>query len=179
MANFDVQTVQIVVLALVAAAVLLQLIMVVAIFASLAKMGKSIKNEVEDLRSSLMPIVYNTRELMANVTPKLEATVDDLAAVMHGLRTQSKEMETVSAEVMERLRRQSNRLDAMLSGLLDAVDRTGSAVADAVNRPFRQISGLVASARAVVESLRNPAPARRPQQAPSTPRIKSDGDLPG
>ena len=175
MPNFDVQTVQIIVLALVAVAVLLQVILVIAIFAGVSKMGKTIKEEVEDMHSSVMPIVYNARELMANVTPKIETTVDDLAAVMHALRTQSKEVETVGTEVLERLRRQSGRLDTMMSGLLDTVDKTGAAVADAVNRPVKQISGLLASAKAVVESLRETAVP--PPHAPPPPRSRGDRDL--
>jgi len=94
MPYFNVQTVQIIVLALVAVAVLLQVILVIAIFVGVTKMGKTIKEEVEEMHSSVMPIVYNARELMANVTPKIETTVDDLAVVVHAMRTQSKEVET-------------------------------------------------------------------------------------
>ncbi|MGH9599091.1 MAG: hypothetical protein ACRD27_04465 [Terracidiphilus sp.] len=179
MPSFDIQTVQIIVLALVAVAVVLQVILVIAIFAGMGKMGKTVKEEVEDMRSSVMPIVYNTRELLANVTPKIESTVEDLAALIHGLRTQSKEVETVGTEVLERLRRQSSRLDTMMSGLLDSVDRTGAAVADAVNRPVRQVSGLLASAKAVVESLRDStsASAPRPPHTPPTPRTRGDRDM--
>ncbi|MGH9607798.1 MAG: hypothetical protein ACRD3N_19090 [Terracidiphilus sp.] len=175
MPSFDLQTVQIVVLALVAVAVLLQVILVLAILVGVGKMGKTVKGELEDLRSSVMPIVYNTRELIVNVTPKIEAMVDDLAAVMHGLRTQSSEIESVGTEVLERLRRQSVRLDAMVSGTLDAVDKTGAAVADAVNRPVRQISGLLASAKAVVGSLRDSGSRSNSPHPP--PRARDDRDL--
>lgn len=176
MPNFDVQTVQVVVLALVGVAVLLQVILVIAIFAAMSKMGKSIKDEIEDVRTSVLPIIFNTRELMTSLTPKIEATVDDMAALVHGLRTQSKEVESVSAEIVERLRRQSTRLDAMTTRLLDVVDRTGTVVVDTVNRPVRQLSGLVASAKAVVQSLRNSDSTPHPPHVRPSRRARGGDD---
>ncbi len=177
MPSLDIQTAQIIVLALVAFAVLLQVILVIAIFAGMGKLTKVVKEEIEDLHSSFMPIVYNTRDLLANVTPKIESTVEDLADLTRGLRVQSKEVESVGAEVLERLRRQSGRLDTMISGLLDTVDRTGAAVADAVNRPVRQISGLLASAKAVVESLRETAAPPASHTPPRASRPPGDQNL--
>jgi methyl-accepting chemotaxis protein len=171
MSSFNVQLVQIVVLALVALAVVLQVILVIAIFVSLGKVTKAIKEEIADMRASIMPIVFDTRELMTKVTPKIEATVEDLAAVAHGLRTQSQDLESTSTEILERLRHQSVRLDSILSGLLDALDRAGVAVTDAVGRPIRQISGILASVKAVVESLRSVGSAPRPE------RSGRDGDM--
>jgi hypothetical protein len=75
---------------------------------------------------------------------------------------------------VDRVRRQTNRLDKMFTGVLDSVDKAGAFVADAVSKPVRQISGLLASLKAIVESLRNSAaPAHHETHAH---RDRSQGD---
>ena len=135
-------------------ALLLQTIFLLAILVTVRKTARSLKEEIEDLRSSVMPIIYNTRDLLARVTPQVEATVEDLAQMAKGMRVQTEDLQSSAREVVERLRAQASRVDAMLSSVLDAVDRTGDFLTEAVNKPVRQISGLLASVKAVVESLR-------------------------
>jgi hypothetical protein len=61
----------------------------------------------------------------------------------------------------------------MLTNFFDAVDRTGVFLTDCVNKPMRQLSALLASAKAAVESLRSSAPASRAQQN----HVPGDNDL--
>ena len=147
-------------------AVLLQTIILLAIFLTVRKTAASMQNQLEDLRSSVMPVIYNTRELLTRLTPTIEATVNDLAAIAEGLRTQSTDMQASVAEILDRLRHQTVRLDNMFSSLLDGVDRAGGFVADVVSRPVRQVSSLLASVKAIAESLRGPSP-RAPRNRPS------------
>jgi phage-related protein len=166
MPNFDSQTIQLAVVAVVALAVLLQAIVLLAIFLALRKAIRSLHEDVEDLRSAVMPIIDNTRELFIHVAPRLEAAAADLAAMTHGLRVQTADVQSAAAEAIERMRAQVSRLDAMISGAFDAVDRASTFVSEAVAKPLRQLSGILASAKAVVESLRNAATAEpRPQPA--------------
>jgi hypothetical protein len=51
----------------------------------------------------------------------------------------------------------------MFSNLLDTVDRAGGFVTEVVSKPVRQVSGVLRAAKAVVESLRGSAAARRRQ----------------
>ncbi|MDR3751779.1 MAG: hypothetical protein P4K94_09880 [Terracidiphilus sp.] len=154
MPNFDNQTIQLAIVAATALALLLQTIVLLAILITVRKTASSLKNEMEDLRSSVMPIIYNTRDLLVRVTPQVEATVEDLAQMAKGMRVQTEDLQASAREVVERLRAQASRVDSMLSSVLDAVDRTGDFLTEAVNKPVRQISGLLASVKAVVESLR-------------------------
>jgi hypothetical protein len=43
----------------------------------------------------------------------------------------------------------------MLTKVLDGVDRTTGFLTNSVTKPMRQLAGLLASAKAVVEALRN------------------------
>lgn len=160
MPNLDSQTIQLVIVAAVAAALLLQTIFLLAILATVRKMARSFKEEVEDLRSSVMPVVYNTRDLLARVTPQIESTVEDLALMARGMRQQTAELQASAKDVLDRLQVQAGRLDAMVTSVLDTVDRASAFVAETVSKPVRQISGLLASVKAVVESLRTAESSR-------------------
>ena len=127
---------------------------------------RTLKDQVEDLRSTVIPVINNTRDLITRVTPYVESTVYDVATMTHNLREQSAQMETTAKDMIERLRKQSSRVDAMLSSVLDAVDRAGIFLSDAVSKPARQLAGVLASVKAVVESLRSSEEAFRQPPPP-------------
>jgi hypothetical protein len=167
MPKLDNDTILLAFVGVTALAFVLQTIILLAIFATVRKAARVVKEETEDLRSSMMPIIYNSRDLYARLAPKIEQTVEDLSVIAHGLRVQTAEVQSSALEVMEKLRRQTTRLDQMFTTVLDAVDRAGGFVAETVSRPIRQISGMLASIKAIIESLRTPvetehAPADRP-----------------
>jgi hypothetical protein len=155
MPKLDNQTIMLAIVAVTALAVLLQAFILLAIFVAVRKAARSLKEQVEDIRSAAMPIIYNTRELVTRVTPYVESTVYDVATMAHGLREQTVQVESTAKEMLERLRKQSSRVDSMLSSVLDAVDRAGVFLTDAVSKPARQLAGVLASVKAVVESLRS------------------------
>jgi methyl-accepting chemotaxis protein len=147
---------QIITLVLVAIALLANVGILIAILVSMGKVAKTVKEELTDVRQSVMPMIFDLRELLTNITPKIESTADDLSAILHGVRSQSSAFESLGTDLVTRLRRQAARLEELLSGLIDTADRTGAAVADTVGKPVRQIAGILASAKAVLESLRSP-----------------------
>jgi methyl-accepting chemotaxis protein len=154
MQNLDNQTIMLGFVGVTALAVLLQAIILLAILITMRKAARSLKEEAEDLRSAVMPIIENTRTLLTRVAPKMESTVTDVAAVAHRLREQTEVMESTAKEIIDRVRHQSSRVDTMLSKVLDAVDRAGGFLTDAVSKPARQLAGILSSAKAVIESLR-------------------------
>ena len=177
MPKFDNDTLLLAFVGITAAAIVLQTIILLAIFIAVRKAAKGVREDIEDLRSSVMPVIYNSRDLFARLGPKIEATIDDLSEIAHGLRIQTAEVQASAIEIVERLRRQTSRLDHMFTTVLDAVDRAGGFVAETVSRPVRQISGLLSSIKAIIESLRTSAPAEpRPTHAASD-RPASDRDM--
>lgn len=155
MPNIDNQTIMLAIVAVTAMAVLLQAFILLGIFISVRKAARSLKDQVEELRSAVIPVVNNTRDLITRVTPYVESTVYDVATMAHELREQTAQVEITTKDILARLRKQSSRVDAMLSTVLDAVDRAGSFLTDAVSKPARQLAGVLASVKAVVESLRS------------------------
>jgi hypothetical protein len=158
-------------------AMLLQTIMLLAITVALRKAANAVREEAENLRTSVMPVIYDTRDLVANTQimltsaqefvssaqgvlsrmgPKIEAATGDLAEIALGLRVQTAEIQTTAMEILNKVRKQGNRLDEMCTGLLDTVDRAGGFVANAVSAPVRQVSRILGTVKAVVESLSKP-----------------------
>jgi uncharacterized protein YoxC len=154
MMKLDNNTIMLAFVGVTAIAIVLQTIILLAIFVSVRKAAKGVKDEIEDLRSSMMPIIYNSRDLFTRLAPKVEATVDDMSAIVQGLRAQTAEVQFSAIEIMDKVRCQTSRVDHMFTTVLDAVDRAGGFVAETVSRPVRQISGLLSSMKAIIESLR-------------------------
>ncbi|MGC9158057.1 MAG: hypothetical protein ACP5FH_03615 [Terracidiphilus sp.] len=164
-------------------AALLQAVFLLGILIAIRKATRSLHEEIENLRTALMPVlddardtVASTREILLNVraflvgaqafvnrvAPKIEAVTADMAEMTSGLRAQSEQLQFSAQEILERVRRQSKRMDAMFSSLLDTVDRAGGFVTETVSRPVRQVSSILRSARAVVDALRKPWAGRSP-----------------
>jgi len=173
MPNLDNQTIQLALVAAVALAMLIQAIVLLAALVALRKLAKSIREEVEDLRSAIMPVIENTRDLFARVAPKIEQTTSDLAVLTRALRDQTADVQAAADEIIGRAQRQARRVDTMLSNVLDAVDRASAFMADTVTKPMRQLSAFLASAKAVIESLRSTEGATRA----GANRASGDNDL--
>ncbi len=86
---------------------LLQMIVLLAVFLVIRKAARSMREDLEDLRSSIAPIIYNTRDLLTRLTPKIEETTSDLAALTHSLRTQAADVQSAANEIVDRVRRQA------------------------------------------------------------------------
>jgi len=173
MPNLDNQTIQLALIAVMVLVVLIQAIVLIGALIALLKLAKSIRQEIEDLRSSVMPLIENTRNLIARVAPKIEQTTSDLALLTRALRNQTADVQAAADEIIGRAQLQARRVDTMLSSVLDAVDRAGSFMADTITKPMRQLSAFLASAKAVIESLRSTEGATRA----GANRASGDNDL--
>jgi uncharacterized protein YoxC len=178
MPNVDHETIELVCIGVGALALLIQALVMLAVLFGVRKAAKSIKEQIEDLRSTVMPIVETSRELadstkqlVVRLTPKIEQTVTDIAELARCLREQASEVEVAAEEILNRVRKQTGRIDAMFTGTMDAVDKASTFVAETVSKPIRQLSGLLAGIKAIVESLRASDPAYR------EPSLHDDKDM--
>jgi methyl-accepting chemotaxis protein len=173
--KLDSQTILLALAVITGLAMFLQVFILLGIYVSMRKAANSIRGEIGSLRASLMPVIYDTQELLSSsrdtlfnaqefvanaqgfltrVSPKVEAAAGDLAEITKGLRAQTTQMQSSILEILEQVRKQSNRVDNMITGVLDTVDRAGGYVTNVVSRPMRQISTILSVAKAVIETLR-------------------------
>jgi hypothetical protein len=158
-------TIELICVAVIAGAVLIQTMILIGFVLGLGKTAKSIKNEVDDLRSSVLPALRNAAELFVRISPKVESTVTDVSELTRLARTQAAEAQDSFEQILQSVRAQTVRIDGMLTGTLDAVDKAAAFATNAVSKPVRQISGVLASIKAIVESLTSSGAPSRPVES--------------
>jgi hypothetical protein len=171
--KIDNQSIELALFALIAAAMLVQAMILMAAFFAMRKAARSMDKKIEDLRSSVLPLVEASRALFIRVAPRIDSTSEDVAAMVHALRMQTGEIQNVAEEMIARARMQAERFDSMVSDALDAMDRAGALLADCIDKPLRQLVALLAAAKAVIEALHNFVPAQRSRAN----RAAGDGDM--
>jgi len=88
--------------------------------------------------------VKDTKQLLLTVGPKDRIVASDFAALTHGLRTHGIKLEESATDILERVDRQSNRVDTMLTNMLDTVDRAVAVVAESSASRFASSPGVAA-----------------------------------
>jgi hypothetical protein len=161
MPKTDGQTVELALFALIALAMLAQATVLLATFIAMRKAVLSMGDKLEEMRAAALPLIQSSSDLVAKLAPRIDSASEDLAVLTHALRVQSVELESATTEFVARARTQAVRVDSMLSEFLDAVDRAGGFVAECINKPMRQLSAVLASVKAAIESLRTSVPASR------------------
>jgi hypothetical protein len=117
--------------------------------------------DVQELRTTAMPVLVKSRETLEKVAPKLESVATDVADIAHILKRQSVEFQAVAGDILERVHRQTSRVDNMFTGVVDGVERASNVVVDSVIKPARQVSAMLAGAKAFLNVL---ATGRRPNR---------------
>ena len=107
---------------------------------------------------------------MERISPQVVTITADVAEITQTLRKETTEVKTSAHEVMDRVSKQTQRLDSMLTTSLDAVERAGSIFESAVSKPVRQANGVFAAVRAVVDTYKRVNP-RSYQQSAKRPSV--------
>ncbi|HLY43576.1 MAG TPA: hypothetical protein VKR52_20350 [Terracidiphilus sp.] len=142
-------------------AVLLQASVLLGMFIAMRKSLKLVQENVDELRTKVLPVVTDAGDFFTRVGPKLESMATDMSSMMHDLREQGAELQESATVILEKVQRQSSRVDSMMTGFLDSVDRAGAFINDVVGAPIRQLGALAAAAKAMFGALtsRSPEPA--------------------
>ena len=169
-------------------AVLLQAGVLLGIFLTVRKAVQTAKEQADEYRGKITPLIETGSQLLAtakelaaatktlinNVQPQVTSAVTEVANLTHDVRAQVTQLQISVDEVAHKARRQADRVDSMTTSVLNGLDRFGNFVNEAVHVPIRQVNGVVAAAKAVVEALRSPAPPR-PRSRPAPPRPGPQG----
>jgi uncharacterized protein YoxC len=162
-------TILIVMVAIFGLSVLLHILVLAGVAISSARALKAAKQYGEEMRAKVEPVLHSSHELleqtkalMARLEPKLESAAGDLAEITRTTREETVRISASTEEITGRIRRQAERMDEMTTSALNGVDKVGHFVNQVVNAPARQVSGVLAAARAIVNTLRSPAPPRTP-----------------
>jgi hypothetical protein len=165
--NVNNETLMLVFVACTGAAVLMQACVLLAMYFAFRKAMKMAQEQIDELRTNVLPVVKDTKELLTSVGPKIDSLAGDFAAMTRGLREQGSLFKSSASDIALKVNRQASRVDMMLTNLLDVVDRTTAVVAEVVSVPLRQLSGFAAFARAAMGTLRAGPPRNQSESQPT------------
>jgi hypothetical protein len=154
-------TLLVVFVGLTALALLSQAIVTLVAFLVMRKAVKSLQSDVQELRTTAMPILAKSRETLEKVAPKLESVAADVADIARSFKRQSVEFQAVAGDVLERVHRQTSRVDNMFTNVVDGVEHASNVVVGSVIKPVRQVTAMMAGAKAFLNVL---ATGRRPER---------------
>jgi len=143
--------------ALVGVSVFIQVIIMLGAAAAIVALRKAIISAVEttaDLKATIVPMVHNSRQLVERISPQVISITADVAELTQILRKETVTVKDSLNEMVDRVNKQTARLDTMLTSSLNAVDRAGSVIESAVSVPVRQANGIFAAVKAVIETYR-------------------------
>jgi uncharacterized protein YoxC len=134
-------------------ALLVEAIVMLAAFLFARKTVKKLQLDVEELRSKITPILVKSREIMDRVSPRIDSISRDVADLSRRVREQGEGFQAAADEILGRVNRQTDRVDSMFTSVFDSMEYAGNKVADSVNKPVRQMNGMVAAAKAFLNVL--------------------------
>lgn len=156
--------------AILGVAVLIQIIVLTVAGVAALKTMKAAREFAQETKPVLHDagdLLVSAKQLLTKIEPKLDAAAGDLADIFRTAREESERLSASAEEITERIRRQAEHMETLTSTALNGVERAGQVLNQAVNTPVRQISGVFAAARAILNSLRSTRPARHsPAAAP-------------
>ena len=162
-----IETFLIIMTSLTALAVVLQVVSLIVMAVVARKAVKEAKTYADEFRTHLSPVLQQskdmlqlTKQLIERLEPRLDSAATDLAEIVRIANEETRKIQLSADEITQRVRRQAERMDSMATNALNGVERLGHFLNEAVNLPVRQVSGVLAAAKAIVETLRGPAPAQ-------------------
>lgn len=170
------QTILVVFVALASIAFVAQAAILLVIVFAAKKALEKLRQDFDELRENAVPFFTTSRETLARIAPKIEplttdlvkavanasAISSDLAQITGKVRTQVETVQISTTELVERAKVQAARVDSIVTTALDTADRIGVFLQHSVSVPARQLSAILAAARAVIDSLRNSSAASQP-----------------
>ena len=125
------------------------------------KAVKAVQVDVQELRTTAMPILAKSRDTLEKVAPKIESVSADVADIASMLKRQTGEFQLVAGDILDRVHRQTSRVDNMFTNMADGVEHASNVVVHSVVKPVRQVSAILAGAKAFLSVLTT---GRRPSQ---------------
>jgi methyl-accepting chemotaxis protein len=138
---------------LTAAALFGQFIVMLVAYFTVRKAINNMQGEIGEIRSTVMPMLTRSKELLEKVAPKVESVAADVADMAQSAREQTAHIRYTADEVLARVYRQTSRVDHMVTNVVDGVEHASTVVANSVTRPVRQVSAMLAAAKAFLGVL--------------------------
>ncbi len=152
---------------LVAAAVLIQALSLAVIAIAGLRVAKQMGKLSEEAKEKMSPmldrvesisgrmegLIHVMQEVATDAAPKIKRATTNIADSTDVYRAKVAQMESLIDDTATKARRQTDRVDDMITDAIDRTHEITNAVGNAIMSPARQMAGLVGGARATIDSL--------------------------
>ena len=129
--------------AITSVAVVLQMGLLLALYLAVRHWTSQMESVALDMHRRVTPLIENTRDILADATPKLQELTTNLAEASASLRKNSETLGNIAVEMAVRTRNKVARADDMISRTLERVEKTTGAVQNSVLSPVRHVNGIL------------------------------------
>jgi ElaB/YqjD/DUF883 family membrane-anchored ribosome-binding protein len=136
-----------------ALAVVLQAAVLMAMAIGARKTQEHAMAMVEELRSTVLPILAITKDLLEDSAPRVKQITANLEHTSQRLSQQSDHLSVVVDDALRRTQRHVQHADMIVTETLDSVDDARSAVTQMVAQPLRWATAVANGLRVGVESF--------------------------
>jgi hypothetical protein len=147
---------------MVAVALMLQAFALIAMAWGAAKTRKRGLEIFEEIRAKMMPVLENSHGFIQETGPKVKIIMDNLVEASHVVRAKAMEFDATATDLNSKTRAQMNRVDGMVTSVLDTTSDISQTVTRGIKMPVREFSGLMNGLKAGLDVLvgRSKGPGR-------------------
>jgi hypothetical protein len=138
---------------LVACAMVVQAVAVIVLAIGLAKASKRALEIADEMRTKIGPLLDTTQTVFHDAAPKVKIITENLVETSHLVRSKALEFDATASELNMKARAQANRVDGMVTSVLNTTAEISQTLQRAVKVPVREFTGLVNGFKAGVDVL--------------------------
>ena len=152
-------------IAVTAIGVLIQAAVLLAIYVGSRQTERRVMEKVDEIREDIAPFLLSAQTLIEETGPKIRSITDNLQVASEHIREQVVHTNAAVADIADRTRHQAERVDEMVTEVLDTLADGTRLVQDSIMTPLRQLGGWLTAARSILDALRRPERERKTTRA--------------
>ncbi|MBS1798562.1 MAG: hypothetical protein JSS95_01920 [Acidobacteria bacterium] len=138
---------------MVAVAMLVQAIFVIVGVIIAARTAKRLTAIAEQVREKALPVIDSTHGIVHDLQPKIRTIADNFVETSHVVRSKAQDFDATITDVNQRARAQTERVDDMVSSVLDTTAGIASTIQKGVQVPVREFHGIMSGLKAGLDVL--------------------------
>ncbi|MBZ5654497.1 MAG: hypothetical protein LAO56_04365 [Acidobacteriia bacterium] len=150
-------------------AVVLQAMIMVGLYLAVRKSTAKMEALATEFKTKALPTMETAQNMLVELRPKIEAITTNVSETSTVVRNQINRLDAIMTDVLDRTRLQVIRADELLNRTMDRVEETSEVVHKTVVSPLRQVNGFMTAITTGVEVFFGPK-RRQPKNGMGVPQ---------
>lgn len=155
-------------IAVTSVAFVLQVSILFSIYLNVRRSSARLHSVAADFQRRMIPIIENTRDILADATPKVKEITSNLTEASATLKRQAATLGDTAVEMAVRAKNKVVAADDIMTRTLERVERTTGAVQNSVLFPVRRVNGILHGISAGIGAFLNQKREVRQEEKHST-----------